>query len=146
VECQNLLPDQVLCFVDRLSMAHSVEVRPPFLDPRLIEFAFKLPGTMKIKNGVTKYILKQALRGIIPQSIIRRPKEGFILPYHYWMKHYLHDKIFNILRPERLKKHGFFNVAYVQKLLKGATFETLEQTNKVYLLLMFQLWWEKYWE
>lgn len=146
VECQNLLPDQVLCFVDRLSMAHSVEVRPPFLDPRLVEFAFKLPGSMKIKHGVTKCILKRALRGILPQSIIRRPKEGFILPYHYWMKEYLHDKISRILCAERLKKHGLFNIAYVESLLEDANFESLGHANKVYLLLMFQLWWEKYWE
>jgi asparagine synthase (glutamine-hydrolysing) len=144
MECQNLLPDQVLAFVDRLSMAHSVEVRPPFLDHRLIEFAFRLPGTMKIKQGMTKYILKKAVGKLLPQDLLNRPKEGFILPYHFWMQKYLYAKIRQVLSPKALDQHGYFNKDYVAALLKGYQGGDLSQSNKIYLLLMFQVWWQKY--
>ncbi len=146
VECQNLLPDQILSFVDRLSMAHSVEVRPPFLDHRLVEFAFKLPGAMKINKGITKYILKRAAENVLPRSVIHRPKEGFILPYHYWMQTYLQDKIKYYLSPKLLKKHGFFNSDYVKSLVENYDKMGLQGSNKVLLLLMFQMWWKKYFD
>ncbi len=144
IECQNLLPDQVLTFVDRLSMAHSIEVRPPFLDHRLIEFAFRLPGRMKIKQGINKYILKKAVSGLLPSQLLHRPKEGFILPYHFWMQEYMCDKIKRLLSPKALAEHGYFNPAYVSQLLAGYQGGDLSQSNKVYLLLMFQVWWKKY--
>lgn len=143
VECQNLLPDHVLAFVDRLSMAHSVEVRPPFLDHRLVEFAFRLPGSMKIRGTENKYILKKAVRGILPAHIIRRPKEGFILPYHYWMKTYMGAKIKSILSERNLKQHGLFDPVYVSNLVSQFNQGGLGEANKVYLLMMFQLWWQR---
>lgn len=144
MECQNLLPDQVLAFVDRLSMAHSVEVRPPFLDHRLIEFAFRLPGPLKIKNGVTKYILKKAVGKLLPKELLNRPKEGFILPYHFWMQKYMYAKIRSLLSPKALREHGYFNPRYVSRLLDDYRGGDLTQSNKIYLLLMFQIWWKKY--
>lgn len=83
---RGLLPDQVLPFVDRLSMAHSIEVRCPFLDYRLIEYVNRLPGSFKIKNGVTKYILRRALMKLLPDNVINRPKEGFVQPVYTWMR------------------------------------------------------------
>lgn len=144
VECQHLLPDQVLNFVDKLSMAHSVEVRPPFLDHRLVEFAFRLPGRFKIKEGVTKFILKQAMKGTLPEDIINRPKEGFILPYQFWMKRYMYDKIKQFISPLELSKHGIFNAHYVTRLVEEYGQGREEHSNRIYLLLMFQIWWRKY--
>ena len=144
VECQNLLPDQVLSFVDKLSMAHSVEVRPPFLDHRLVEFAFRLPGTLKIRNGINKFILKKAVRGLLPKELIERPKEGFILPYHFWMREYMCDRIAAVLSPRQLDRHGLFNPRYVADLLTHWRGGGLEAANKVFLLFVFQLWWDEY--
>src|SRR5262249_61201984 len=79
LDLETLLPDQVLPFVDRLSMAHSVEVRPPYLDHRLVEFACSLPGHFKIKAGRVKNILKEALRGLLPVDLVARPKGRFLL-------------------------------------------------------------------
>jgi asparagine synthase (glutamine-hydrolysing) len=146
VECAHLLPDQILTFVDRLSMAHSVEVRPPFLDHSLVEFVFKLPGALKIKMGETKYILKKTAEGILPSKLIYRSKEGFILPYHFWMNHYMNKQIRFFLNKKNLRKHGFFNEAYVDQLVNSFQTEGLNGTNKVLLLLMFQIWWDKYFE
>ena len=112
-----LLPDQVLAFVDRLSMAHSVEVRPPFLDHRLIEFAATLPGALKIQNGREKHLLKEAVRGLIPQSVIDRRKEGFVLPMDYWILHNLRAKVEATLAPERLAAHGLIRPEKVRAIL-----------------------------
>lgn len=145
VECQNLLPDQVLNFVDKLSMAHSVEVRPPFLDHRLVEFAFKLPGRMKInKDGITKHILKRAVSDVLPKQILERPKEGFILPYHFWMQRYMQAKIKTTLSVKNLKKHHYFDENQVQHLLEDYQSGGLEKANKIYLIFIFQLWWNRY--
>src|ERR1051325_4539582 len=85
LDLETLLPDQVLAFVDRLSMAHSVEVRPPFLDHRLVEYVATLPGSMKIKNGRNKHILKEAVADLLPGDLLDRPKEGFVLPVNDWI-------------------------------------------------------------
>ena len=82
---RELLPNQVLPFVDRLSMAHSVEVRCPFLDYRIIEFANSLPGKLKIHDGINKYVHKMAMQKILPCDLLARPKEGFVQPVYDWM-------------------------------------------------------------
>ena len=85
VDQRELLPNQVLPFIDRLSMAHSIEVRSPYLDYRLIEFANRLPGDFKIHQGINKYVHKLAMRGLVPEDLLTRPKEGFVQPIYSWM-------------------------------------------------------------
>ena len=139
-----LLPDQVLAFVDRLSMAHSVEVRPPFLDHRLVEFAATLPGSIKIKNGRVKHILKEAARDLLPAELLARPKEGFIMPINQWMIGSLKDYILSVLTPRRLDRHGLFNADRIQHLLAGHFSGAANHGNQIWNLLMLQLWWERY--
>lgn len=137
------LPDQALAFVDFLSMAHSVEVRSPFLDYRLIEYLARVPGSMKIRDGVTKSLLKQALRGVIPQEVIERPKEGFVQPSNNWLPLYEQD-IRDRLSPDHLKSHGFFNVDYVQTILDKHFVQGQDQSAKIWNLLNFQIWHNRY--
>ena len=85
MEWNTQLPDQVLAFIDFLSMAHSVEIRSPFLDYRLVEFVATIPGNMKIRNGNVKDILKKTVGHLLPEEITERPKEGFVLPIFDWM-------------------------------------------------------------
>ena len=85
IDQRELLPGQVLPFVDRLSMAHSIEVRCPFLDHRLVDYANRLPGRYKIGGGVTKRVLRLALRELLPRELLERPKEGFVQPVYTWM-------------------------------------------------------------
>jgi asparagine synthase (glutamine-hydrolysing) len=139
-----LLPDQVLAFVDRLSMAHSVEVRPPFLDHRLIEFAATLPGALKIQNGREKHILKEAVRGLIPQSVIDRRKEGFVLPMDYWILHNLRAKVEATLAPGRLAAHGLIRPEKVRAILDAHYARTANHGPRIWNLMIFQLWWEKF--
>ena len=145
-EFHTLLPDQVLTFVDRLSMAHSLEVRSPFLDTAVVEYAASLPGSLKIRGGETKYVLKQAARGFFPDEMIRRPKEGFLMPVAAWMRGDLEPWVRQTLSPERLALHGVFDIAAV-----GALVDRLYQpaadyraANRVLALVVFQEWYEMY--
>lgn len=137
-----LLPDQVLAFVDRLSMAHSVEVRPPFLDYRLMEFAAGLPGALKIKRGRGKHILKEAVRDLIPAEIIDRPKEGFVLPVDAWLRQILRPEVEAYLAEDRLELHGLLRVETVRRLMDEHFSGTANRGPQLWNLLMFQRWWE----
>ncbi len=144
VEFSTIFPDQVLAFVDRLSMAHSLEVRPPYLDTKFVELAFSLPGKLKIKNGEVKYILKKAAEKILPKDIVYRPKEGFILPLNAWLTAALRPFISSTLTYKKIKRHGFFDAENVKALLSRKDWGSTEITNKIWTLVNFQLWWERY--
>lgn len=144
VDFETLLSDQVLAFVDRLSMAHSVEVRPPFLDHRLIEFAATIPGHLKINQGGVKQLLKRAVRGIIPDAVIDRPKEGFLMPTSQWILEKLLPYARDRLAPQRLAAHGLLDSGYVAGLLDGTAGTGGRRGDHLWNLLMFQLWWDRY--
>lgn len=137
-----LLPDQVLAFVDRLSMAHSVEVRPPFLDYRLMEFSARIPGALKIRKGRVKSILKEAVRGLVPDAILDRPKEGFVLPVDQWLLNNLESFVRTTLAPERLAIHGLIRPEAVAGLLAEHYGRKTNHGPRIWNLLMFQRWWE----
>lgn len=144
MEWKTQLPDQVLAFVDFLSMAHSVEVRSPFLDYRLVEYVSTLPGGLKIRQGTVKDVLKRAVKSLLPQGIADRPKEGFVLPIFDWMEEKYRGYCEGVLSAERLKRHGYLNIPVVQDML--AHYNSGEKTlnGRIWNLMMFQLWWEKY--
>jgi asparagine synthase (glutamine-hydrolysing) len=144
MEWNTQLPDQVLAFVDFLSMAHSVEIRSPFLDYRLAEFVSTVPGPMKIRGGTVKDILKKAVRHLLPDGITDRPKEGFVLPIFDWMVEKLKEYSFDVLSEKRLKAHHFFDVDIVNALLADYYAGQTANAAKVWNLMMFQVWWEKY--
>jgi asparagine synthase (glutamine-hydrolysing) len=146
-EFASIFPDQVLNFVDKLSMAHSLEVRTPFLDTQLMEFVMGLPGTCKIsRQGVTKHLLKRAAARYFPEAMISRPKEGFLMPITQWMQNDLQRYVRDTLHPRRLQLHGFFQPQVVAKLLDAVYTKACDYhiVNKVYSLLVFQEWYELY--
>ena len=144
MEWNTQLPDQVLAFVDFLSMAHSVEVRSPFLDYRLVEFVATIPGNMKIKNGNVKDILKKATEPLLAKEIINRPKEGFVLPVFDWMADNLKVYSSDILSENNLKKHNLLNNDAIRNLLQNYYSGNKKNVGKIWNLMMFQLWWEKF--
>jgi len=144
MECHTQFPDQVLAFVDFLSMAHSIEVRSPFLDYRLVEFAATIPGSLKIRNGNVKDILKRSVEGLLPEGITKRPKEGFVLPIFDWMMESLQEYCRDMLSPERLKKHGLLNPSTVMELMNAYFAGNKNNAGKIWNLMMFQVWWERY--
>lgn len=145
-EFRTFFPDQVLTFVDRLSMAHSLEVRSAFLDTDLVTFVAGLPGRLKIKNGETKSILKQAALKYFPEAMVFRKKEGFVMPVADWLLSDLQDYVRQTLSAERLGKHGFFDGRRVQDLVDGFYRGGRSHTyaNKVLSLIVFQEWYELY--
>ncbi len=144
LDCITLLPDQVLPFVDRLSMAHSIEVRPPYLDFRLVEFAFSLPGGLKIRNGVTKFILREAVKDLLPAGIVQRKKEGFLLPVNAWLIQRFRGFVESALAPDRLALHGILRPDAVRQLLDEHYAGKADHAVRLWTLAMFQCWHDLY--
>ena len=143
VEVRTLLPDGVLTYVDRLSMAHSVEVRSPFLDRSLVEFAGSLPGRLKVRHDATKSVLRTAAANVLPREILDRPKVGFILPIDAWLGSRFDELLERTLSPEALS-HGLFDPAVVRRYVDELRRGKRNHTYKVWTLVMFQLWYELY--
>ncbi|MDI6751584.1 MAG: asparagine synthase (glutamine-hydrolyzing) [bacterium] len=144
MEWNTQLPDQMLAFADFLSMAHSVEIRSPFIDYRLVEFIATLPGNIKIRNGNVKDILKRTVEPLLPEGITKRPKEGFVLPIFDWMVERLKDYSMDVLSEKRLKRHNLLNTDVAKNILQGYYAGNKSNAGKVWNLMMFQIWWEKY--
>jgi len=142
VDMRTLLPDQILTYVDRLSMAHSLEVRSPFLDTALVEFVGTLPGSMKVRAGATKSILKRAARKFLPDATIDRPKEGFVLPIDAWLVDRLQPLTDDLFSGDALS-HGLFKRPLILQLLREHREHVADHTYKLWTLLMFQLWHEQ---
>jgi asparagine synthase (glutamine-hydrolysing) len=102
------LAEDILTKVDRASMAVSLEVRAPFLDPRVAEFAASLPSNYKLRGQKTKYILKRAVDDMLPRFVTRRPKKGFGVPVAEWLKFKLRPLARDLLSPERVRRAGVF--------------------------------------
>jgi asparagine synthase (glutamine-hydrolysing) len=143
-EFRSIFPDQVLAFVDRLTMAHSLEVRSAFLDTAFVEFAARLPGTWKIHQGETKYLLKRAALRYFPHEMVYRPKEGFVLPVNAWLLRQLEDYVRDTLSPTALARHGLFDATRVQALVSELYSGQGGHANKVLSLLAFQEWYTMY--
>jgi asparagine synthase (glutamine-hydrolysing) len=111
------LPDAILYKVDRMSMAHAVEVRPPFLDDRIVEFAARLPERFKIAGFETKFALRRLMRDALPRDVLRRPKVGFDIPIHQWFRGVLRPLLLETLNEQSVTESGLFNWPEVRKLV-----------------------------
>src|SRR5215213_10041574 len=133
-EFRTIFPDQVLAFVDRLSMAHSLEVRTAYLDTDFVTFVAGLRGNLKIKNGETKYLLKKAARKYFPDEMVDRRKEGFLMPVTEWLSGDLESYVRDTLSADRLQRHGIFDDARVHALVDDlySRQHDYRQVNKVF--------------
>lgn len=146
LELRTIFPDQVLTFVDRLSMAHSLELRSGYLDTALVEFVARVPGEMKMAGGETKRLLKLAALRYFPREMVYRPKEGFLMPVTTWLAGDLREYVHATLSDERLASHGFFRPEAVRTIVDRAYAEPWDYLlmNKVFSLLVFQEWHDLY--
>jgi asparagine synthase (glutamine-hydrolysing) len=138
------LADDILVKVDRMSMATSLETRAPFLDADVMELAFSMPGALKIRNGERKWVLKRAMHGILPDSILSRRKEGFSIPMKNWLRRELQPMMRELLSPERVAERALFNAAEVTRLMDDHVAGRENHAHTLFPLMVFERWCEEY--
>ncbi len=141
-DSMSYLPDDILCKVDRASMAFSLETRAPFLDHHVVELAWRLPINMKIRDGKGKWILRQLLRKFLPPEAFERPKQGFSIPLAEWLRGPLRDWAEPLLARKRLEDEGLFNPEPVRAAWKTHLAGRDGQQHRLWAVLMFQAWLE----
>ena len=134
------LPDDLLVKVDVAAMAHSLEARSPFLDQQFMEFAARIPADLKLRGRVTKYILKKAFRGILPDTVLSRPKQGFTVPLDAWFRGELKAMAYDVLMSERSMNRGYFRPERVRMILDEHSSGSWNWQNHIWNLLMLELW------
>jgi asparagine synthase (glutamine-hydrolysing) len=138
------LEGDILYKVDRASMAASLEVRVPFLNREVVNFATRLPLELKLHRLTGKYILKKSMAPHLPGNIINRPKKGFNMPVAYWLTGELRNLTQDMLSESRLKAQGLFNPGYARRLLDDHVARRRDNRKLLWTLLVFQLWYDRY--
>ena len=144
VDYQNYLPDDILQKVDRAAMSVSLEGREPFLDHRVIEWAAQLPDDYKYYKGSKKYILKEINKKYIPEGMMDRPKMGFGIPIDRWLTYDLKDIVYDFCNSGKIKSQNILDPVAIDKLLSDFYNGKKELAFKVWYLLMFQMWHDRW--
>jgi asparagine synthase (glutamine-hydrolysing) len=142
LDLTSFLPDDILVKVDRATMAVGLESRAPFLDHEVVEFAWRLPSHLKIRNGRGKWLLRQLLYRYLPRPLVDRPKMGFAVPLDSWLSGPLREWAGDLLAPARLKREGFLNAAAVTQKWQRQQRGSHEWHGVLWAVLMFQSWLE----
>jgi len=143
VDSKTWLPDDLLVKADKMTMANSVELRVPFLDHKVLEFAARLPESAKIRGLTTKRILKRAFEGRIPQAILNRPKTGFPVPYESWFRGELRAPLWDLLQDRKTRERGYFEPSRVDMLLNDST-RNGGSASEIFSLVTLELWHRKF--
>ncbi|KVM05595.1 asparagine synthase (glutamine-hydrolyzing) [Burkholderia ubonensis] len=142
IDTLTYLPTDILTKVDRAAMAVSLETRMPFLDHHVVEFAWRLPASVRLPDGRSKVLLRRLLDAYVPASLIDRPKQGFCAPIDHWLRGSLRDWAEALLHPARLREEGFFDAAAVERLWRQHQTGRMNWQHQLWTVLMFQAWLE----
>ena len=138
------LPGDILLKADKMSMAHSLEVRPPFLDHRIVEFAASLPEEFKIQGKTLKFILRDLMRGKLPEAVLTRPKEGFDIPAHRWFRGPLKALFEETVSRQAVEATGIFDWAAVSRINAGHQARRASHGYGLWGLLILFLWMKRW--
>lgn len=135
------LPSDMLNRLDRASMAHSLEARVPFLSHKMVEWAFTMPTSLKLRRGVGKFVVRKAAEGLLPSEILRRPKQGFQIPMASWLRGKFGDFALGAWHDSGAVSSGYLNPEQVSNLFCEHRSGAADHSRILYAILMFSLWW-----
>lgn len=144
VDTLSYLPDDILAKVDRMSMAVSLETRVPFLDKEVVELAFQVPDSLKIRDGKSKWILKKVAERYLPEEIVNRPKEGFSVPLKHWIKRGKRTLLDELLSRERIESGSIFCWPEVERLKTEHLSGQRNNSHQLWAMMMFHAWQDKW--
>jgi asparagine synthase (glutamine-hydrolysing) len=144
VDTRFYLPSDMLVKVDRMTMANALEARVPFLDHELVELAATIPSSIKFKKRIKKYILKEALRDLLPGTILDRKKAGFNVPVNAWLAGKMKSMAQDLLSPDRIGQAGLFEPSYISRLLSEHFERKSDHSFPLWGLMCFQIWFERF--
>jgi asparagine synthase (glutamine-hydrolysing) len=144
IDLKAYLADDILVKVDRMSMAVSLETRVPLLDHKVVEFAFRIPGSLKLKGFTTKWILKKTMERLLPHKNITRSKEGFSIPIKHWLKEELKDLMLDHLNEKRIREGGIFDFKPIARMIDQHLKDKENFSHQLWALLVFEIWKDRY--
>ncbi len=144
LELSNRLPELLLMRVDKMSMAHSIEARAPFLDHTLVSYGLSLPQKLKINGKLTKRVLKESLRGVLPDEVLDRPKQGFRVPMPDWLRGPLANWAKHQIFESSLASRGFFNRGYIDNLWNRHLSGVQDQSFDLWCLVNLGAWYDRW--
>ena len=140
LDLKTYLPYDILTKVDIASMVNSLEVRVPFLDHELVEFGMSIPSDFKVRSNMTKYILKRAVKDLLPPECITKKKQGFGVPLQHWLRNELKDFSFDILTCKTFNDRGLFNQGFVENLLQQHNMMRGDYSSMIWSLISLEMW------
>jgi asparagine synthase (glutamine-hydrolysing) len=143
-DCATRLAENQLPIVDKLSMAHSLELRSPFLDRRVAQFAMQIPASLKLKQRRLKYVARELGRRHLPRAIVERPKKGFGFPFALWIHGPLRELMQNTIRESRLAAEGIFRVEPMQQMLDEHVAGRMDHNYRLWMLFNLEIFWRHY--
>ena len=140
VDLKTYLADDILTKVDRMSMAVSIEARVPLLDYRIVEFAMNLPADMKLNGTRTKSILRRAVKSLVPNLVLEKPKQGFSIPMKHWLCTSLKPMMLDLLSKDSLHRAGYFNHQVVTAWIREHLAGHANHSHRLWALMVFEMW------